>query len=644
VADIGPPGSFIAPAGGGLIAGGIYSYSTDLVNTGYGNLQPSGGLVYWGMSTPAPLPGPTGTAASTGVNPAETSYSLYGHTIPLTVFGVGRIGGEIIAGPWVANGLASFIISFGVPADPSGTRDIREIAFDSGVVWSTSGAPGVTTAAGGTFNTESFTFRFYGGTLSQSADALEASHFGAKANAYRPQILIAFENLPLANTKFGKIPYVSAVIGDASGDDVNLGEGFQRLAASPFVDFAGFETVGVTDTLVDGGLIFAQDAEFLGTIQQFGRIFRNWDILQTDKLRIVDRGSNVTPDITLDGTRLTGSVSVNRQGQDTVKKDLELSTIDPGADFTIVPSRAQRPRNPVAVTTSVGVEKIYLPMIMDAFTRASIVTYSKYFEEQSRKTISGTAMFYGAQIEPGDLVEIRSLGEFGTETLKVVETLHGVNNVVEFTLQSMFRCEIPSFVPVDGWDPVTATEVLLSTDLLAATANGGSHQEQGARVAPSHGKTTGKYYYEITVTNFSGFGATCGFGVGTTTSTYTGMGGGADTGVQLHTCNSFLGDKIYANGSPTTVDYLGDLTHGETVGFAVDLSNRKMWFRLAPSGDWNHSATYNPATNVGGITIPAGTMVPFTTFNATGNVHTANFGASAFIGSVPSGFTAGWPI
>jgi hypothetical protein len=84
----------------------------------------------------------TDVSTSTGVNPTETHYSLYGHTIPLTVFGVGRIGGEIIAGPWIENGLASFCISFGVPADPSGTRTLREIAFDSEVVWDTGGVNG----------------------------------------------------------------------------------------------------------------------------------------------------------------------------------------------------------------------------------------------------------------------------------------------------------------------------------------------------------------------------------------------------------------------------------------------------------------------------------------------------------------------
>jgi len=91
----------------------------------------------------------------------------------------------------------------------------------------------------------------------------------------------------------------------------------------------------------------------------------------------------------------------------------------------------------------------------------------------------------------------------------------------------------------------------------------------------------------------------------------------------------------------------GRLAAYAAVGGAVDLDNRKIWFRLAPSGNWNASGTANPATNTGGYTIPAGTMVPFVTFGGTagtaGHALTANFGASVFSGAVPAGFTSGWP-
>lgn len=388
------------------------------------------GMVYYSFGAAQAQPN---VSKATGVNPTETSYSLYGHNVVLTVFGVGRIGGEIIT-YWVDTGAgtASFIISFGVPADPYGSRDLREIAFDSEVVWQ-----------GGSFSTEPFVFRFYPGRLDQAADPLETSHFGADAVAYRPQILLAFENLPLGATKFGKIPYVSAVIGDSTGDDVNLGEAFERLAASPWVNLPEFETVGITDGLVNGGLIITEQAEFLATIQQFGRFYPNWDILQTDKLRIVDRGSNVTADITLDKTRLMGNVGFARQEPNTAAREIELSTIDPDADFTIVPSTAKRPHDPVEVTSSVKVDTAYLPAIMDASFRQAIVTYALYHEEQARKKISLTAMAYGLQIEPGALFALTGFGaDFQDEVFKVAATTHGINYAVEITAEAILKCTV----------------------------------------------------------------------------------------------------------------------------------------------------------------------------------------------------------
>lgn len=413
---------FVVAGMPGFGQGPIYSF----------DLGGNQGWVDYSFTTVNPV---AATSTSTGVAPTETSYALYGHVVPLSVFGVGRIGGDIISGPFEENGLATFCISFGVPADPYGTRILREIAFDSEVVWENGG-----------FNTEAFTFRFYPGRLDQAVDPVETAHWGADAIAYRPQILLWFENLPIKNTKFQKIPYVAAVIADGTGDDVNLGEAFTRLAVSPWVGYtsAEFATEGVTDGLVKGGLIIAQDAEFLSTIQQFGRFYRNWNILQTDKLRIVDRGAAVAADVSLDRTTLSNQIVFARGETSTIPRVLELSTIDPEADFTVVPSQAVRPREPVNVTASVTTEAVYLPMIMDTHTRQSLVTYTKYQEEIARKKITGTAMMHGVEIEPGDLVAITGLGsDFEDTTFKIIETLHGANYTVEFTAEAFMNCGFP---------------------------------------------------------------------------------------------------------------------------------------------------------------------------------------------------------
>jgi hypothetical protein len=188
------------------------------------------------------------------------------------------------------------------------------------------------------------------------------------------------------------------------------------------------------------------------------------------------------------------------------------------------------------------------------------------------------------------------------------------------------------------WDTATSANVTLSGGNLVVTNTGGSSGNQGARGADASGKTSGKYYFEITVTTYGGGGNTA-LGIGTITSTYTAMGSNATTGDLVFPSSA----AIFANGS--VVGGIGSsLPSGTLVGIAVDLDNRKIWFRKT-AGQWNSSGASgnDPTTNVGGLVIPSGTMVPFCTFNAAGNVFTANFGATAFGGVVPSGFTSGWP-
>src|SRR5262252_1804430 len=193
------------------------------------------------------------------------------------------------------------------------------------------------------------------------------------------------------------------------------------------------------------------------------------------------------------------------------------------------------------------------------------------------------------------------------------------------------------------WDPATVTAVTLSGGNLVATNTGAGSTNQGAHVVTTSGKTSGKYYFEATFgTDIDGAANSRSVGIGTTASTYSGLGGSnGTTGVMFFV--SRASNNVGANGSAVAVAIPVPAT---VIGMAVDLDNRKMWFRTT-GGIWNNSGSNDPATNVGGITIPSGTMIPFCTFGGTfgaaGNSFTANFGASTFGGSVPSGFTSGWP-
>ena len=91
------------------------------------------------------------------------------------------------------------------------------------------------------------------------------------------------------------------------------------------------------------------------------------------------------------------------QEEASVPRELELMTIDPDADYVFMPSKASRPLSPVPVTASVGKATITLPVVIDANTRMSLVTYAKYQEDNARKRSQLQTMLYGYALEPGDL-------------------------------------------------------------------------------------------------------------------------------------------------------------------------------------------------------------------------------------------------
>jgi hypothetical protein len=191
------------------------------------------------------------------------------------------------------------------------------------------------------------------------------------------------------------------------------------------------------------------------------------------------------------------------------------------------------------------------------------------------------------------------------------------------------------------WDAATISLVTLSNGNLTITNNDPSSANQGAHVITTSGKTAGKYYFEnqMAVNNGS---TNMGIGVATTASTYTGMGNNASIGVE-----TFVSGSIWANGSNTGINIGAWSTNGTYVGVAVDLDNRQIWFRVGAAGNWNNSGTANPATNVGGVAIPAGTMMPIATFGGgggVGSIFNTNFGGAAFVGVVPTGFIPGWSV
>jgi hypothetical protein len=153
------------------------------------------------------------------------------------------------------------------------------------------------------------------------------------------------------------------------------------------------------------------------------------------------------------------------------------------------------------------------------------------------------------------------------------------------------------------------------------------------------GKSSGKYYFEVTLTAVNLDGQGVGFGDGTVTTNE--LIGSQTTSVTWKFSN---GEIRRAN--PLTTIYTA--AAGDIVAVAVDFDAKLIWYRKKTGGttnNWNNSGTANPATGVGGIDVTAGIGDPFTgpfwpmfTMEITGDNITANFGGSAYAMTAPSGF------
>jgi len=193
--------------------------------------------------------------------------------------------------------------------------------------------------------------------------------------------------------------------------------------------------------------------------------------------------------------------------------------------------------------------------------------------------------------------------------------------------------------PFATFDGVAVNTALSNANLTALHSN---NTTGGARTASI--KITGKYYYEVTTNSLNGVNS--GLEILKSSASYT-------------SGNTFINETIVIVGAGTpgvviidgsfTSGSIGAMTGLTTIGVAVDLTNNKVWFRKTPAGDWNGDPTGNPATNTGGATLTGAVsgglgVTPTCTFVGDNTeTCTANFGASAFSGAVPSGFTAGWP-
>ncbi|RCX32088.1 SPRY domain-containing protein [Thioalbus denitrificans] len=182
------------------------------------------------------------------------------------------------------------------------------------------------------------------------------------------------------------------------------------------------------------------------------------------------------------------------------------------------------------------------------------------------------------------------------------------------------------------WDAsAKGPNITLSGGDLTATKGGSSTYES---VRATKGKLSGKWYWEVTVIS----GNTSPYiviGIGTASLPTAAAPGSTATSYSY----TEGGGYKYNNGSTTA--YGATYATGDVIQVALDMTAGKIWW--GKNGTWQASG--DPAAGTGAaFTGLAGTQYP-----AVGlyrpptdpSAVTANFGASAFSYSVPSGFNAG---
>lgn len=200
------------------------------------------------------------------------------------------------------------------------------------------------------------------------------------------------------------------------------------------------------------------------------------------------------------------------------------------------------------------------------------------------------------------------------------------------------------FANATTWNPSDKyTTVLLSNGNLTATAGSGTVYGAVRSIASV---SSGKYYWENTLVN-----------VPLTNQNYTYVGI-ADSIASLHSTGGApiteavileaSNGVVYNNNTNAGVT-LGTLNSGQVICMALDMTAGRIWFRIGASGQWNGNPTYSPG-GTGGVDItgflnsgnPAYAYAGVFNGGSSPGVTTANFGATAFVGAVPPGFTAGF--
>lgn len=325
---------------------------------------------------------------------------IFGKDIPVFVGGQALMGCRIIEGPFIytesAANLVDMIVSPAIAATPTATRTITYLnlngtqsatSSDGGTTWSPIG----TSFAGLEISVKT-------GTETQTPFASSISRYGSRAVAYRSHICVEIKKIPLSVFN-NIIPFVSIFVHEA--DSITRNDALAALAQYARYDATEYEfdVVG-SDTF----WVVAQQTTFIEYLQQFQKIFGNWNITLSDKLRVFENNSSTVDAVLSRSNCMAGTLKLVRRDPLSVPRQRSYSFIDTGRDNDINTITATLERFPVPVTSSQDAETIELPIGTIASLASADVNRSLLIDDIARTLLSPTVLTSKYGIEPGDIV------------------------------------------------------------------------------------------------------------------------------------------------------------------------------------------------------------------------------------------------
>ena len=346
--------------------------------------------------------------------------------------------------------------------------------------------------------------------------------------------------------------------------------------------------------------------------------------------RYVD-GTETAPVFTLSATDIvvaqivqyTGTISVNPIG------NVSLGWYDGSSGFdagSSLPPRCpvMNAANPNSTALSIALFNTGTPSVPSGFTSR---TGSGSFALLCDKTLTNVGDAAGPVSDPA--------GGIANWTEYIVEIRSPSTPAFAVPTAAFPRVACSTTGTTATWNPADkSAQITLSGGNLIATDT--STGDSGVRSTTSH--SGGKWYIEWT-SGSTFTGANTNVGICTIGAPLAGVGN--------TTANAFLlqqggSGAVWFNGSQAGLPQIGQFFTNRIAGMAIDLVNMRGWFRVDGASGlnyWNGNASYDPATNTGGVDIsalfPSNAAYPVFTSNGNGSICTIN---STFTYAAPSGF------